>query len=76
MTAAPTHGVDEPGEIRGVVEGFGVDVLRQTLRRGDGLADLQLPDDRQLLAESVFVEGLKLDNVVQVGAGLVSRTAR
>jgi hypothetical protein len=44
--------------------------------RGDCLPDLQLPDDRQLLTESVLIQRLKIDDVVQMGAGLVSRAAR
>ena len=73
---APAHGVDEARQGDGVVEAFRVDVLRQTLRRGDGLADLQLPDHRQLLAESVLVEGLQVDDVVELRGGVVGRAER
>lgn len=50
-------------------------MLRQALGGGDGLADLELPDDGQLLAEAVLIEGLELDDVIELGAGLISGAA-
>ena len=53
---APAHGVHERGERVRVVEAVGADRLGQALVRGDGLAYLELPHDRELLAKAVLVE--------------------
>ena len=50
-------------------------MLRQALRRGDRVADLQLPHDAQLLAEPVLVERLEIDDVGELGRRLVGRAA-
>ena len=74
---APAHGVDERGEGVGVVEGLGVDGLGKALVGGDRVADLELPDDAELLAEPVLVERLQGDDVLSCGrlssAGLRGR---
>ena len=72
---APPHGVDERGERVRVVEAVGADRLGQALVRGDGLAHLQLPDDRELLAEAVLVERLQPDDVGEARLGLVGGAA-
>ena len=46
----------KPASVTGSSKRIRVDVFGQPLRRGDGLADLQLPDDRQLLTEAVLIE--------------------
>ena len=66
----------KPANVIGVVEAFWVDLLGQTLSRGDGVADLQLPDHRELLAEAVLVEGLQVDDVVELRGCIVSRAER
>ena len=53
---APAHGVDERGKRVRVVEAVGADRLGQALVRGDGLAHLELPHDRELLAKAVLVQ--------------------
>ena len=40
------------------------------------MADLQLPDHRELLAQPVLVEGLQVDDVVELRGCLVGRAAR
>ena len=53
---APADGIHERGERVRVVEPVRADRLGQALVRGDGLAHLQLPDDRELLAEAVLLQ--------------------
>jgi hypothetical protein len=50
---APAHRVHERRERVGVVEGIHADVLWKSLVRRDGVPDLQLPDDREFLPETV-----------------------
>ena len=59
----PTHRVDERGQGVRVVERGRID-LRKPLVRGDRVADLQLPDHRQLLAQPVLVERLERHDVI------------
>ena len=73
---APAHGVDEGAQGVGVVEVVGGDGLRQTPVRDHGVADLELPDDAQLLAHAVLVQGLEGDDVLEEGAAVVGRAAR
>ena len=56
---APAHGVHEGGERVRVVEAVRADRLRQALVRGDGVADLELPHDREFLAQAVLFQGLQ-----------------
>ncbi len=72
---APADGVDEGGERVRVVEAIGADRLGKALVRGDGLADLKLPDDRELLAEPVLFKGLQPDHVGEARFSLVGRAA-
>lgn len=59
----PAHRINEACECGRLVESVGVDDIWETLSRRDGVAYLQLPHDGELLAESVLVERLEVDDV-------------
>jgi hypothetical protein len=40
------------------------------------LANLEFPDNGKVLPEAVFVKGLQLDNVGELGRGVVGRATR
>lgn len=71
----PAHCVNESRKRRRVIERVRVDDVGQTLSRRDGVADFKLPHDRQLFAEAVLVEGLKVDDVTELCLRLVCRTS-
>lgn len=69
----PADGVHERPEGRRVVEQGRVEGGRQALVRQQGVADFKLPDDGQLVAESVFVKGLERHLMLQFGDAFVGR---
>lgn len=73
---APAHCVDEGAERVRFVEGIRVDHLGQPAVGDDRVADLELPDDGELLAHAVLGERLERHHVLEPGMRLVGGAAR
>lgn len=71
----PTQSVDEPRERRRVAERLGGDAVRQTLSRGDRVANLEFPDHAQRLVEAILVQRLQVHHVRKLRRGLIGWAA-
>ena len=67
----PAHGVDDCAEKIRVVEAARLDMGREALVGQGRVAHLELPDDRELLAQPVLVDRLERDDVLGSGPSLV-----
>lgn len=72
---APTHRVHKRTQTIRIIKGIGIDDVGKPLVRKNGLAYLQLPNDRELFTHAVFLKRLQRHDMLLVATALIGRTA-
>lgn len=62
--------------LAGSSSSFRIDVVRESLGRREAAARLELPDDAELVAEAVVLDGLERDGVLKLLDSVVLSAAR
>jgi hypothetical protein len=73
---APAEGVDEGCQAGWGVEPLGVELVRKPAGGAEGAAWLQLPDDSELLPQTILLDRLEGHGVLEPNQGIVGATAR